>query len=518
MIWHIFRKDFAGYWRQAALSIALLALLAVLDAGRTGATPGAVEGWLHLLVPLAWSFLIASVVREDSLIGDAAVWKTLPLPWYRLAAAKLLFALVAIHGPLLAAQIAVLSARGLGPLSNPAGLAIAQLGLLAVITLPSLALASLVGSLAQFSACVVPLTALLAAAAQRQWTAPWRGFSLLDALPAASMLFAGSIWVLAWQYRRRPLAAGRLAGAGFALLTVVLYALLPRSATAPLHAAFTPRGDQPVRLMLAAAGRAEAARPRDLLGQGVVAAIPVKIAGWPEGRVRAEPVTTELVTPGGESVKADSFPSSHSYDRVRFESYLFQPGDEAPQWLALRFHPELFRRLRDVVVKVKGTMLLHRSQALPPVPLAREGRTAVRSVGLCGTSMQSGYLGRMMLRVTCESASSIPFGTRARLVASGSDREWTEHLGGAWTHVPGPQVPWLSPVCRRDAFFHVVQSESQWQAPGGRWVVPAAFLAESRVEVQRFADRGAVLFRFGLDGITLAQYTQSLEKASAPGR
>jgi hypothetical protein len=77
-ILHVFKKDVRRLWKEIAVTLLLLADLAWMDRWRTDSTPGSAEGWLNLLLPLAWAFLIARVIHEDPLANPQGWWWTIP--------------------------------------------------------------------------------------------------------------------------------------------------------------------------------------------------------------------------------------------------------------------------------------------------------------------------------------------------------------------------------------------------------------------------------------------------------
>ena len=94
---HIFRKDARRFWWEIAVTLGLLASVARMDATRVGFIPGAMEGWLNLILPAVWAYLIALVIHDEALVGNRQFWLTRPYPWPALLAAKALFVLVFIH-------------------------------------------------------------------------------------------------------------------------------------------------------------------------------------------------------------------------------------------------------------------------------------------------------------------------------------------------------------------------------------------------------------------------------------
>src|SRR5258706_11965189 len=127
-ILNIFRKDLRRYWRESAVSVALLLAYAWNDMeGWAGARNVAaygigglisyqfLSGLVVVLLPVAWSFLIVRVVQGEALVGDRQFWITRPYEWKKLLAAKVLFFVLAINLPLLIVDSVLLARAGFPP-------------------------------------------------------------------------------------------------------------------------------------------------------------------------------------------------------------------------------------------------------------------------------------------------------------------------------------------------------------------------------------------------------------------
>ena len=57
LVLHIFIKDARRFWWEIAVMLGLLAGVARMDATRIGFTPGAMEGWLNIILPAVWAYL-----------------------------------------------------------------------------------------------------------------------------------------------------------------------------------------------------------------------------------------------------------------------------------------------------------------------------------------------------------------------------------------------------------------------------------------------------------------------------
>lgn len=502
LVWHVFRKDLRRFRWYMLVPLAMLAFTAHLDSDRTGASPGALEGWLHLLVPLSWSFLIASLVREDSPVAESSEWKTLPMRWQQLLAAKLLFAIAAIHVPLFVSQFYVLDARELDPAGNLASLLQNQFDWFVLLTLPSAALASLTGSMAQFLACAMPVTALLASLSKGlPW---WIPTPRIDLMAPAAVIFVGSAVILVWQYRRLLLPVGRAAGACTVAMALVVEGWLPRRATAKLQTALSPAQAEPVSITAGPPVSFDK-HPLGLYGNaGIVTAIPVHVSGWPKMETVETPVSLELITASGERIAAEWPRWMHGSRQLEFTGYLRLDGN-APEWQVLQMSAPLYQRLRGQKLKVRAAVLLSLRRYLPPVDLAREGWTRVPASGRCTSAVLPEMLSRAMLRTSCESGAPMPVGGRVRLIDRGTERRWTGGLGDSRTAMPAPQGTWLSPVRRSDAFFHLMDGEVI--GPSDKWMVPKRALPDATIQVASMVSAGAMLVDYEFDGISLDDYT-----------
>ena len=104
MVLHTLRKDVRRLWPVVVIALVLLGTLARSDRWRSDTIIGSNEGWLNLLLPLAFACLIALAVLEEPLAGDRHFWLTRPHRWSALLAAKLTFALLFVHVPFLIAD------------------------------------------------------------------------------------------------------------------------------------------------------------------------------------------------------------------------------------------------------------------------------------------------------------------------------------------------------------------------------------------------------------------------------
>jgi hypothetical protein len=97
---------------------------------------------LVALVMASWAILIARVIHAESLVGDRQFWLTRPYEWKKLLAAKLLFLLMFLYLPLLAAQYVLLAEAGLASSASLSGLFFNLFLVTGIIVLPLIAIAT----------------------------------------------------------------------------------------------------------------------------------------------------------------------------------------------------------------------------------------------------------------------------------------------------------------------------------------------------------------------------------------
>ena len=68
---------------------------------------------MSLLLLAFWAFLCARLIQAEPIPGDRQFWITRPYEWSSLLGAKLLFVVVCIGIPLLAADASILGERGI---------------------------------------------------------------------------------------------------------------------------------------------------------------------------------------------------------------------------------------------------------------------------------------------------------------------------------------------------------------------------------------------------------------------
>ena len=482
MALHIFRKDMRRLWPFVLLAAALQAVLAHQDRWRSDWTPGAAEGWLNVLLPLAWAILAALAVEQEPLAGDSQFWITRPYRRSSLFAAKALFVLLAIQLPAFIADAWILGAHGFSPLGNLGSLLTLQIEIAGAITLPAMALAAVARNHLQFLfvAILVPASILLLNESVRT---PWIRVDRARDWLTILLLAAAAIAVLWLQYRRRRTLVSRTVGAAAAIAAGLWYAFAGPAYTFALRSTFSPSGSD-LALHLDTGPRT--ASPAWGFGNRLTVAIPISISGVPAGsQVRLVPLRLQVTGPDG----ARSVP----------EAYL-SPEDA---WLFLRFDPSVLVKLRNGRSRISGEAGATLYQTGPTTWMPVGAAQAAPGVGSCRNMQQESRYSRSMLKVECEAPGSLPSVTHVRLWDQASGTDWTAMLGDSGPVVPGPRYTWLSPLDRRQTFFQIAENP---HGEGGRWLVPLQAVGGAKIAITPELVLGRRIVRFDIRDVDLRAY------------
>jgi hypothetical protein len=455
---HIFRKDARRLWPAAAISIVLLALLMQADRWRFDSIVNNTEGWLNLVLPLAWACLLALTVLEEPLSGERHFWLTRPHRWPALLSAKLLFALAFVHLPKLIADSYVVAAHGFSPAECAAQLLGQQAMLAASVTLPAIAIAALVGSFTHFVMLLfaIALGGIFASGGPfRTMPLMQRPVDYLRPELVIAVLAMGAIAVVAIQYRGRKLGIAR----GVALLTAVmaggLYGYAPESFDYRMRAALHPAPALGLRLsgVKAAVTRPYVASNRETI------AVPVMLTGVPQGALyHFGPVDLTIHTNDGASYRSASFAYYGQSFGISFRAGVMRfPIDleSAPLSLLQNFEPALYRKLKGERVRITGRMPVSFFRMGETAWMPLPGRTLAPGVGHCSADFVAGpWSSKSLVKVLCESPTNLPRITSVTVSTGGAVPEWQQVLADNANFNDGPHWTWLSPLDRAKAFLH----------------------------------------------------------------
>ena len=256
---HIFRKDVS----QLLLPITILLLLVVAHAvfdvlSSPFNTPETARinqaaSLLGTSLMLAWGYLIAVVVYQESLPGDRQFWVTRPYLWRSLLGAKLLFVLAFFSVPLLISDCCILWAQHFPALTNLAALLLRQLSLIVSLVLLSFALATVTTGLAQFVLAWF-LLLLVSLAETSIILRPISRSALNIGVPGTTsnqggiglaLLLAVAVGTIIWQYTKRRTAIARATLAISAFVVLPILTALP-SSHKPTFIAYSDKAPQKI--------------------------------------------------------------------------------------------------------------------------------------------------------------------------------------------------------------------------------------------------------------------------------
>ena len=376
---HILRKDIRRFRYELCVVGALTGAFAWSQAaadmpGQPQFSRAAIlAGFGGFFLVLAWWFLVSQLIHEESLAGDRQFWVTRPYSWRHLLAAKLLFVIVFVNIPLLAAQLAILAATGYPALASIPRLLWMQFASAAVFVVPAIALGTVTRNLAQFVLAVlcgllawyIALAILLPAFDMRAWP---------DHAAALCVTCAGAALVIGWQFSRRSTNASICAGLCTLLLCGALYYGLPAPVrNAMRRSVFQEPGPRAVSVSIA---------PSDQLGFGqgsdsqAEIHIPFTVTGVPRREVaRPEMVTFTIEAPSGLRWSSGWEPAI----------WTFPLATETTNGQPLLVPRAFYRSIQGMTVIVHGSMFLSVDlQTIVPLPPGQT--TRIPDGGFCEVS------------------------------------------------------------------------------------------------------------------------------------
>ncbi len=477
MIWHILRKDLTRLRLPILLVSILVLALGLLDAWRYDAEAGLADTVLNIVLPLAWGILIALAVQLEPLTEDRAFWLTRPYTRPVLLAAKVLFASVAVHLPLLVMQVGVVISHGFWPSATT--LLWKQLMVFCAVTLPSLAIASVTSTIAGFGWCAIAagLSALLLDAALIGRRYPWMYAEWMPGFLAVLVVAAGGLGIVLLQYARRTHLVGRAIGAVAAVAGVLTYSFLPRDFTAGLQCAAESKPPRTVNVRFDPDSKVEA-RFMAVPPHREVVMLPLVADGVTDGQsLQSEQLSVRLSGRDGRTwtAKRDLKPMPGAV--LQF----------APDGGVGRQHlmpdTSFVSGVGGTPVRVDGRAAIRPVSKRAEVVLpALFPPTDVPGVGRCSSFLVNVPFAHDALKVICESTESVPLLTRITLLDTQTDRDRRQRLGDSFTGQVLPSITWLSPLQRRQTFYQIVDRV----LPGSqdRWLVPREALGRAQVRIE----------------------------------
>lgn len=521
LVLHTFRKDVRRLWPAILVSLLLLGVLTRADRWRADSIINPLEGWLNLVLPLAWACVIALAVLQEPLAGDRHFWLTRPHRWPHLLAAKVMFAALFVHVPALLADAYVLAARGFSPLQWLPQLLGKQLAIAAFLTLPALALSALIPSFTQF---MLGMFAIAAAAAftfaganTREPFMIRRPEDYLRGDIIGALIACVAIVILLLQYRRRPAVMARTVGIGGALLAGALIAFVPDTADYQLRALLHPI---PAALSLRVEPRPALGVPLYAGNQRSVCSVPVKLDGLPAQEIFRIGATSVTVTaPDGRRYESTSPGSGNQYERVRLQASLvpyWWNGDGAysPLWMTLTFDPQVYAAIKDGTARITGQIVVRTVRTGETSWMPVGGRVDARDVGHCSNQITEDRWSMSRIKVLCESPGGIPPDVHVAAWTQEDGRRYPSRLGDFGNPANGPQLAWLSPLNRSKTFFNL--SDPAYRRYPITVEVPMEYLDHARIAVTPELPTGYAVVNFDLGEVALSKYWVEPQKPVMP--
>jgi hypothetical protein len=453
---------------------------------------------------MAWACLVALAVLEEPLVGDRNFWTTRPHRWPSLLGAKLVFAVLAIHLPSFLAEMFVLVGSGFSPAACFGPLLWKQILLFGAVTLPSIALASLVRNFTHFVILVFAIATGVLMVNGIFGTGLFRMLAgqrddvrraVVGMLIAAVALSA--IWL---QYARRRVIPARVIVVAGALAAASLFALLPVRAE---YAVPGTGAQAPPRISLRNAPIDAAVRGRFGARQSV--ALPIQIApGEGEDRFHISSVVVQVETPGGAVLQSGlPFARAPAVDASGF----FASNDSSQDWLWLRFDRAAWERVKNTRVHIRGALAFEFYRPGQTTIIPAQGRHSVPDLGWCTPVPQEDQFSGTTtgLKLVCESLTDRPAASVAlRHEVSG----WERRVDlDRWVRYPlGLHENWFSPLHLGEFYFHLLTNADQTYPGGTQWMMPIAYLPSARLEITPEIPTGHALASFDFGEVTLAPW------------
>jgi hypothetical protein len=476
LILHIFKKDVRRLWPGIAVVLSVQAWIAWL-----GARDAPVDlPDFSLLLMVAWIFLISLAVLDDPLVGDRQFWITRPSRWPVLLGSKLLFAVAVAHGPSFLADVVILAVRGFHPWAWLGSLLTRQLVLAVGLTLPAIALAATMQSLAHVVLSIIAIGGLTAVASSFLPLTPrWKGEMDTRVILFFVVLGAAAAVIVPLQYWRRRTWQSHTIGVAAVLAAELVFSFLSPVFVGRVRAAVYPTYTTiafHLRTPIEGAFRPGVFGPYSAPGW-VEVNVPLSVSGIPEGvgsRYGVQPV--ELIAPGNRR-------------------YTLNPSYIGPDWLILYLERPAFESLRDAKVNLKGTfiMILHRDGQTASLPVG--ANQPVPGAGRCSSAAiertlvyNTAILRSRFVNVSCESPAGFTLEPTATL------RQGAE-TDGPGQPLQGSSNPWLVsllPIARVSGSFRVPQDSA---AP-----------ASARLEITPDIPRGWQVVNLDLRGLRLRDF------------
>ena len=235
-ILHIFRKDVRHHWPEILVTWALIAAYVWYEPRKWANQRISIRfiagllRYLPLLMIVSWTFLVARLVQDESLVGDRQFWITRPYERYTLFTAKLLSIVAFIHVPLFIGQIILLRLAHFPVLSSIWGLVQIHFMFILVFLTGALAISVVTSGVGQAALALLIAFLMILGIAGITSLVPNSG--MVDDTDALQGIFyiGSCITVILVQYISRKTILSRLILVGMFVLFVLVLLLTPYDA------------------------------------------------------------------------------------------------------------------------------------------------------------------------------------------------------------------------------------------------------------------------------------------------
>ena len=482
MIWHIFKKDLKLQWKFAALMAVLqfasMTLLLKLGPFQDSRSLRSLMPLMLLATVAGIPFLIAAVVHQDAIPGERQDWLVRPIQRGDLLLAKFLFVLLAVHGPMLFADLFRGLANGFAFGPSFASAVSHGLFVLLAFSVPLLAFASLtrnfmeaiVAGLIVFL-CFVGFIFLVDQTISRGLLVTGSGLAWIPEAAVYVVGLAGGAAILCLQYfRRRTIAARGLAAGAVALALLCVF--LPWNAAFALERGLSPNPSTASAVAVSfdpALGKGHRAAALGAITDAATVFLPLRFENLPAGSAlisdRAE---VRLSEAGGASTRAGFGEIS-----VRQET----GGRSLATHLELYVPGDLYQRIQDQPgqLEIDLSLTLFRTVGVHTIP-ALNGNARFPELGECMAKMNAA---ETAVRIGCVPLEEAPscFGLRLQHVPSGRTNPPEFRCQG--DYVPYFDELFLMPPPSRSVPFRDLSGLAKYPVDGSQ-------LGESQIVIETY--------------------------------
>ena len=462
----LLRKDVRHLWPWILVFWMLLALYPLSETGVAHSIEGFKDLLLFWLAPAVAVFLlVVAAIQQEPLIGDRQYWLTRPFTKWHLMVSKALFFVGFIQAPVLLMQVVMLMKTSMPVWHSLPALLWWHLFFIAILVLPSAALAAVTEGLGQ--AILTALFIFLAFSSAGEYlfsakgTLHWGGLDWIRTTAAFALAGAGATLILLLQYTRRWTLLCRLLIPLTAVLVSAVYAMPPRGTAVAIQAAMSPEHVDGVSIQFDSSRVGQRAQDWDTTSNDpatVQVKIPIRIDGLMPGLDPVDDWTRVCVDlPAGGTWCSGWRALGGGKNFTRGAS-----------WLRAFVDREAFERVKNTPVRVHGSLaftLVRRTGAVSVSSPEREA--VVAGVGRC-INLHIPMPRQSIVGVTCLATNP-----RAAIAVERARGESLDIGDLDAVYAPFAVVHWLSPWVRMNGPFIKVTADTP-----ANWLVvkPAAHL------------------------------------------